>query len=870
MIRRLTAFGLLSLLAVGLVAVPTIPSFADPVSAYGQGPGLSSLAACIANTHRLDVAVMMDESGSLGYPSDGMPATDPTAQRVPALQQLLAGLASLTNGPTPVSVRVGLSGFSTNAVVVQPFTALTTSVLPKMDALAATFATKNNGPDTDFYSALSAIQQQLAAQAAAAGGQTCQTFVLFTDGIYSFSVRPGLTRSYAPGLSANTQADANALAAAGQRAICEPGGLIDQIRGDGIYAITVGLGPGAGPGAAFLSGVAGAGGCGARPSPGGLFLPAADVGSLIEAFDVAGAELSGGTDVGSTSGTPRPFYVGADLSKVLILIHTTSTTAGVTATLVDPEGQSLSVPSSGNATLDGLSFSVGNQANGYLAIDGVTTSSTAPWVGQWAIATTSAPSSATTSDVLEFPDLVPTLAPGTTLLRGRLSKLVIGLRRLSGAPPLPTEQSAALSMTVEVVDPTKASAQTAVKMTPGTAAGTFSGTYRVPTGDPATSVNLDVTLTSLAPNGSVLTRAQRSFPVSIALPPSYPTVKPSRLNFEGITGGAVGHATVTLIGGATAGCVSFGTFSPRVVPKGLQVPRITVPTGCISVAPHQHRVVVLQLRHRGGGNGLLRGSLSVFVHDAAGQHLRLSIPATASFQLPIHQARRIVLLVVLLLAGILLPLLFMYGLALLGARFRPSGLLRYVDVPVAVTSSSVEATPGPPLDPKVLISHVAPVPEGNRHSRRIQIPGGLLARSFVSINPFGAPTTVVEHPERDVVASNGTERVSGRWRGRISPRLGVAWIFQVDGRDQTQGGEARLHGTLTLLCEETDTEPNPWPKAVAHVTTRLPELCLPLLKEEIAPPTGDTENTSDGDSEQPPDPDLDPRLSLDLFSSPDQ
>jgi hypothetical protein len=846
-------------------------------SDVGSGPGLTGLASCLASNHRLQVAVMMDESGSLGYPSDGMPATDPTNQRVPGLQELLASLASLATGDAPTNVTVGLTGFSTDATVVQLFSNLTPQTLPAMDAAATIFAKKNTGPDTDFYSALSAAQKQLALQSAAVDGESCQAIVLFTDGFYSFSVRPGLTRSYAPGLSADTPGDAQALAAAGTNAICESGGLIDQIRADGTYVITVGLGPGAGQGASFLSGVAGAGGCGTRAAPGGLFLPVSDVGALREAFDVAGAEISGGTEIGQVVGSPRSFYLSADLSQLLLLVRTNSGSTTVAASLTGPDRTAITLPDTGTTDVDGLDFTEQDQANGYVVIRGLPAPNSSAWAGQWTVSVTSAIPDDTTTDILEYGDLVPTLKGARSLTRGHVNSVSVALRRLSGAPPDIAEQSVTHTLEAQIIDPTAGDSSSAVTIVSGSHPDSFVGTYDVPDDLAATSVNLELTLSSIAPDGSTLTRVQQTFPLAIETPPSYPKIEPLRLNFGSISGSSLSTAELIVSGGTAKGCFSIGRLSTSALPQGVRNARVQSPSGCLSVGANDHRSVTIQLVHAGVGSGRLTGALEAKVRDSFGQTLSLRIPTEASFVAPVNQARRLTLLLLLLLGGILLPLLIMYGLALFAARFRPigDGKLRYVQLPISVTGVKVEASSPEPdsegakreLDANKLMEYVRPIMEGAYGPRRIEIPNGpVVVRSNISMNPFAPPIAWAEQAHGDVVASLGTQKQNGLWRGELTPLLGASWVFQVTRRDANEANEPRIHGMLTFLCAETPRQPNPWPQAVSHALSRLPEICAPLLSEsDQTPPSSDGTNGGGSPSGPEPDESDDPRMSLNIF-----
>src|SRR5206468_156359 len=88
--------------------------------APAEPEAVRNLRTCIAQTGRLDVLFLMDESGSLGGP--GRNGTDPTAQRVTGLRAALTGLERLAeSGPNAPKVNVLMMGFSSTVETAPSF-----------------------------------------------------------------------------------------------------------------------------------------------------------------------------------------------------------------------------------------------------------------------------------------------------------------------------------------------------------------------------------------------------------------------------------------------------------------------------------------------------------------------------------------------------------------------------------------------------------------------------------------------------------------------------------------------------------------------------------------------------------------------------
>lgn len=804
------------------------------ISSQGQhaGLGLTNLAACVAGNHRLDVDVMMDESGSLGSPSDGMPATDPENKRVPALQELLAGLTDLSAGTHPVKVEVQLQGFSSYANIVMPFGRLDARSLAKFDSAAAKFATRDTGLDTDFWEALHGVQTSLAREQAAQGGDACSAFVLFTDGFYSFSVRPGVSRPYAPGLNASTSGSASALIKAGHNAICQPGGLADQLRNSQVFAITVGLGPGSTVGASFLRGISGGGGCGDATGPGGLFLPASDVGTLLQDFLVIGAEIDNGNPIGSLLANPRSFYLSSDLRMVKV-VATTTKVVGVK--LTDPAGSSKLLSTTTPTILDGLSFELSTPTVGYYEVVGSPTtpsrfSSLGNWRGLWSINFESRARTGVQTQVVEFADLKPVVSALTHFSRSGNSVFAFNFQRFDGGAAPIAELASPHVALIQYLDPSTSHVIATQELhNTQLSVGSVAENVNI-SSDKSPTVEIRIRVESLDPLGRELTIESSTFYGMAAIPASYPSIAQSTLIFGSVPGSRAAHANITIDGGSEGGgCLQFLGFSATTLPQGVTDPQVQLPASCIPVAKGGSRIVTLTLTHSGQGWGSLTGSLSADARASSGAPLPIDLPVSAAFWIPISNVRRLLLFIALLCGGVLVPLGVMYGLAAVSARFRPTAGLSFVQIDVTVSNSSVVAISGSAFSSSSLVTKIRPIPESEVHARRINIPNGPMLTSSVVANPFASARTIATSPTGDVVASGGSHLSGNQWIGDLTPDLSTGWTFEVMSKETTEAGDLSLKGVLTLFGSAQPGESPWWKSSSVHAQLHLVEYCEMML-----------------------------------------
>ena len=793
----------LRLLGIGLAL--TLAGYAGPAQAAmpsaANAPGLGALTACVAEKQRLDLLILVDESGSL---SEGANATDPHATRVIALKRLLGGLLPTTTGiGGRPKISVALAGFASQFDDVQNFQPLTSSSLESFDRSTQLFAGRDHGATTDFGVALAVARNRLARQAAAQNGHSCQAVILFTDGMYDAGSASG--------------------DGAGRAALCRKGQVIDALRGDEVTFIGVGLGPAP---ATLLPALAGAGSCGTIPASAGLYVPAANVGSLLSAFDLAGALIAGGTDLGTTNVTSRRFYLGADLSRVELLLRPPSSPGAIT--LRAPNGQSVQLGAQvTKAYLDGITFTAASPSQGYLPVTGQVTGPSASHAGQWSVQFVHAAGpSQPAIDVVLFPDLRPTLPLGEVAYLGQRSTLAVNLTRADGTSASTDEQGQPHSLRVMINGSNSPGGATDVP-TQRTRTG-FNFGYEPSASDPATTVDVLLELSSLSPDGSTLTTVTQSGQLTVRPPASYPQVRPVSVDLGAVTAHDPIRVPLSIKGGLGPGCVAVGAFTAGRLPKGISnLSASSNVATCQAVPAGGSEEIMVSLTPQGAGSGLLTGGLSLVLTDAEGAKQKVSIPVTGQFLLPVNQGRRFILLFVLLGLGVLLPLTVMWVISRVGSRLRPREI-RYLNLPVVVTSEAV--TSDRPLAAPSVIADIRWVPDGSASASAINVPDGPVVRRHVPLNPFAAATATVSIPGAHTVASAGLKRASdGTFIGLIPNVLDAAWTFTTDAAIEAHDPIPTLRGTLTLLTAEETGRANPLGAALTSATQRLPGDAAPIF-----------------------------------------
>ncbi|MCB0971853.1 MAG: VWA domain-containing protein, partial [Acidimicrobiales bacterium] len=410
MIARLLrlAVGSAVLLAV-LVGLATPSRAQDPgTGAPTTPPGdgaIDDLVGCVQGSRNLLVLFMIDESASLKQ-------TDPDDQRVDAARSALESLVALatSEGEGSPAVSVSLAAFADDFREVRDWTAVTTDSASGLQESLATFADLEDGIGTDFVTALDGARESLADEAAevtANGGTApCRALLVFTDGGYDIAVREsaedqeelGVTKPYAPDVeltSPEAVAEAEAL---GRAALCDPGGLADQLRSDDVTVLTVALSSDVArraqyPLAAATAGTADDYTCGtpSERAP-GAYLPAEGVDVLITRFNEVGTRLAGGNEVpgedhvaicdrDACEGGTRTFQLDASLRRAQVVALAPE--PGSMLVLQSPGGTVLRIDEPITTEVGDVEVRARGLAERGLAVDLIRPIEVADWNGEW-------------------------------------------------------------------------------------------------------------------------------------------------------------------------------------------------------------------------------------------------------------------------------------------------------------------------------------------------------------------------------------------------------------------------------------------------------------------------------------------------------
>ncbi|MFG2037705.1 hypothetical protein [Dactylosporangium sp. NPDC048998] len=211
------------LMAAGCTAALAL---AGPGPAHAEpSGGLASVQSCLQRLERpvLDVLLVLDASGSIKD-------TDQHNQRLAAVQIALDELARLAHpaqaGQVPIDVDVQRAVFSGGFSPVGGWERIDGD---SGAAAAAAFGAVELAGDTNYLEALDRARGVLAARAAqeSLDRPACQMLLWLTDGRYE-PIDPSL-----PGFTERVTA--------GTEALCRPGGVLEQLRGNGVTVVTVGL-----------------------------------------------------------------------------------------------------------------------------------------------------------------------------------------------------------------------------------------------------------------------------------------------------------------------------------------------------------------------------------------------------------------------------------------------------------------------------------------------------------------------------------------------------------------------------------------------------------------------------------------------------
>ncbi len=828
----------LTLALIGALAVTVVHAPAGNAQfrapQLSDSKALSDLTACLASRKAGDLVLLIDTSGSLG----GADGTDPTAVRVAAAQALVTGLASSFE-KIGAKVDVSVAGFDDDVTTVSEFTALTPKAAATLDDQLGSFADRNKGAETDYWSALTWLNATMQAKAKDRGGEpgsSCQLAIWFTDGEFTISARDGSTTDGLDPLNRQPkaipgfetvplidEATANEARDAAKTELCRAQGTADQLRAAGVTLIGIGLGSAAAddPRFAFLRDYVEnpSQTCGAQPGR-GVFVPAADVGDLFLALNKIG-------ELGSTQDRPPTkvcqvrvcpegaysFKLDNTLSKVHIAAVVKDSgsliRSGIRVEIAPPGAAKPTVidgagPDTGTATAGGAALAYRWYPGDPLTIDLTRNND---WSGSWKITfidTTGKRPDAVSNVSLSLTSdfaVAPVLPSGTPWRAGEKSGPIEFQPQTSDGKDAPIAKlPASFKATATVTMPGKDGA----KNLPVSLTAPI--TIDLPAAvDPGLATVKVVLSGKIA--GQALADVPREVAVQVLPPFGSPSTAPNQVvDFGGIEGTASETGILRVTGPDEGdGCVTIAAGSLIVTPPMVDSVTVTGPDGsnCYPVPAKKTVEVMLTLTPGQEGNGHLEGDLSVGLAPASdpGKVTTAAVRYQADMQRLPQSGVKTGILIGALLLGLLLALALIWLARRWSARF-PSGAsvaLQSVVVEVKISADRLTAADGGSIAPPSMLW--APVPPPGSGRRTLMVSGvPLRARAGWRLTEPG-----YAEPERfagtDHVGAGGIPPHSdGQGRPRLPLSVQGTWTVLVP-RTIATSPLAEVPGRLLLVVD---------------------------------------------------------------------
>ncbi|MFG1929941.1 vWA domain-containing protein [Mycobacterium sp. NPDC048908] len=751
-----------AVVAAALVAV----IFASPGTAVTGETGVDRFGGCLAAQKSGQLLLMIDESGSLKD-------TDPQDNRVTAAKYLAQQLTQFS-ADAGIALDVALAGFSEDYRQVLGWTRLNAANLPAVESGIDGFKDRDNGQDTDYWTALDGARSTFGEAPKPAEGKQCQALAWFTDGKLDFNQRDA-SKPYAPGQNLSSQAGIDATIKAAQDSICRDRGLADQLRSSGIVTFGIGLAPKpeqsadfdvlkaivtGQPTGAVLS-------CGAirSPTPGDFYL-AQNIDDLLFAFDKFSTPGQPPTEI--TSGAcareiceeaKHRFVLDRSVRSVSVLAAADKT--GLTPYLVAPDGASVAL-NAGPATLDLGGVKVDYLPEGEKSVSIRMSNSQAPqWQGVWALVFVDPAGDATAktrSSIHISGDLYPAwpVAANTTLHSGD-NNVSVALAVVDGRkePVDPSTLLGSASMSAVLVDVKGGEHPVATDLPKDQIRSPqVLDLANVPPGAATLQLVLNVTTAEAhQPNGAIVPGTQLAaqrvdLPIKIDPPVGYPKVA-DRIDFGALEGQGSFHAMLAVTGPGCAWLVRDAT-TVAAEPDGVGVVSVgssaNSANNCVKPAENQQQSLPVELKIPSAGTGAVNGTVKVLVAPADGtaEPIAVEVPFTASLHKPLNTANFILALVVALILGPGVPLLLLYLSKWLVSRI-PAKALRAQQIPVRLSGTSVlrDSSPFTVRDGE-LVNLVQGL---DKPARRLDL-DGITLRTRIGLSPFGAGFAVASAPGR--------------------------------------------------------------------------------------------------------------------------
>ena len=795
-------------LAAGLLGMTLpVPSAAAPSAPDADSAsGLGEFGACLSGHGQGSLAILIDQSGS-------MRQTDPDQGRVEAASYLIDRLAAFTDR-TGITLDVRVAGFAADYHAAGDWTGLTGSTKDGIASSVRTVGDDLKDYDTDYWNALNGARQDLADH----DSSGCRAVAWLSDGEFDLDVRDsdsatrdfGGSKSYATSADLSKESGVQQAEQAGRSDLCRSTGLADQVRSAGITLIGIGLSGsgGAQPDFTLMRRVSEGGGtnaaeagvdqCGDVSSPAGAFYPVSDLDSLLMAFDsistpgdtVQRRSVSICQDAACNEGQ-YSFVLDGTLDAVHVMAS--SDVSGLDAYLYPPGAANPLVIKGDQSGAQGSAGVSAQWLTSRTFQADLDASKVSTWDGQWRLAFVD-PSSASQNQqihvnvhlssplTLSWTDL-----DKTELRQGeRVESATLSLLDHAGGRAVEASRvKGAVTMSVVLKD----SAGNEHELWTGKDVAALKNpvTIELPqdvaigSGTLTTSVTVTTASTTLADGstaeGTVLAPTEATQDVDVQAPVDFPSVG-GEAAFPALEKELSTTADLPVTG---PGCVWLSSGEPSLTGSPADAGAVTVSSSassadtCVEVADGDTATLPVTLSAQGHANGALSGTLEVTLApaDAPDRAQTVQVPFNAEMRRPLNVTTAWTTFVLVLLAGILIPLALLYLLKLVTGRI-PRGTVETATRVVEVPRGSGTVTI--PLPPSNEITQVS-LPERSRHLTV----GPYEFKVRIGLSPTSMP--VVELVSPDAPSVSGA--APGSRRNRAVLPLGVRgnWVAVLDRPD---------------------------------------------------------------------------------------
>ncbi|WP_193509113.1 VWA domain-containing protein [Cryobacterium sp. BB736] len=780
-LRVATVIGLGATISIG----SAVPATGAELSETGS-EAFADIASCAATGDRLLAAIVVDTSGSLRQ-------TDPQDSRVGAILQALESLAQLnSSSSSALDVEASLATFSDVYRTHVDWGSVADAHLASLrDFANGPLRGMDNDDFTDYRAALRGAQQSLNDRAAALDGTSCKVLLWFTDG----------------------KLDVGAATETARSELCTPQGIVDGVRGDKISVVALTLFTAAGKGSveevdrdrlrAIAEGESGAERCGTLPVPPssarGANLNADDATGMRRLFAQATAMIEGATP-GLSALCPQecpdgelPIPVDPGIGGFRLILERSPSAAapklhaadGSSATLT-PDTKSLGGADVVVSDLDGL-----------LTAD-VTFADPDIESVEWRLAAD--PAGTTVVDLYYFWGASLLIEPPSHLFVGETSTVSFRLIHSDGSVLDPAiYDSFDLLLSLDGV-------QRTARPSSG---GSWSLDIDLPTTEATPTVQIEATARAYtSPNRLSLGPLTASMELATSLPPSFPTVSPSRLTLPTIVGEDAVVGTLTIAGserGATRACFNESAINS---PESAGTATFTSALDCIDVPQGETVMVEFNLSTERPADGRIDGVLPITLEAVdASDTVTLNVPFSTTMVRPVNEPLRLLFTALFVVLALAVVWLTAEAARRMSDKFILGLDARVASIEAVATPAGLRRSDG--RGGSLLDAAFDFQPVGMDKRRRLSSfsAGGLDFRRSFPLNPLQPGKGWVKDPGGKIVVSPGARDMVLNPDGTRAPvefpgTLGALFIADPRSGDANDATEAR--GRLVMVIDSPD------------------------------------------------------------------